>query len=64
MANKTENGVSEEKQQRKGGFFALNSNILPKEEVYQRLANISNVQISKSKALYDIDNGILTDERF
>ena len=60
--NKTENGVSEEKQQRKGGFFALNSNILPKEEVYQRLANLSNVQISKSKALYDIDIGIFTFE--
>ena len=60
--NKTENGVSEEKQQRKGGFFALNSNILPKEEVYQKLANISTVQISKSKALYDIDIGIFTFE--
>ena len=60
--NKTEEGESEEKEQKKGGFFALNSNILPNQNVYQKLANISTVQISKSKALYDIDVGIFTYE--
>ena len=53
---------TEEKQQLKGGFFSLNSSIIPSPEVYQKLANITDVQISKSKALYDIDIGIFTFE--
>ena len=53
---------AEEKEQRKGGFFSLNSSVIPSPEVYQKLANISSVQISKSKALYDIDMGIFTFE--
>ena len=56
------NSDPEEKEQSKGGFFSLNSSLIPSQEVYQKLANISSVQISKSKALYDIDIGIFTYE--
>ena len=56
------NSDPEEKEQSKGGFFSLNSSLIPSPEVYQKLANISSVKISKSKALYDIDIGIFTYE--
>ena len=51
-----------EKTQNKGGFFTLNPNILPSTSYphyFDNLKDITSVQISKSKALYDIDIGIL-----
>ena len=59
---KLENGNIEEREQNKGGFFALNQNILPDESYFQNIKNITSVEISKSKALYDVDIGILTYE--
>jgi hypothetical protein len=56
------NSDPEEKEQRIGGFFSLNSSIFPSPEAFKKLSNISSVQISKSKALYDIDIGIFTFE--
>ena len=51
--------------QSKGGFFAINPNILPSDSyphTFKNIKDITSVQVSKSKALYDIDIGILTDE--
>ena len=51
--------------QNKGGFFAINPSILPSDShphTFKNIKDITSVQISKSKALYDIDIGILTDE--
>ena len=56
----TESGELEEKQQNKGGFFSMNPNIFP--SYVKTLSNISSVEISKSKALYDIDIGIFSYE--
>ena len=62
---KDENGTIEQKEQNQGGFFSLNSNLLPsssQSRYFFNLKNISSVEISRSKALYDIDIGILTFE--
>ena len=62
---KNEEGTIEEKEQNKGGFFSLSPNLLPTETNYryfENLKDISTVEISKSKALYDIDIGIFTYE--
>ena len=62
---KKEDGQIEEIEQNKGGFFTLNSNLLPttsQSQYFEHIRNISSVEISKSKALYDIDIGILTYE--
>ena len=62
---KNEDGTIEEKEQNKGGFFSLNQNLLPNptnNPYFENIKNISTVEISKSKALYDIDIGILTYE--
>ena len=62
---KLEDGTIEEKEQNKGGFFSLSPGLLPSESHYryfENLKDISTVEISKSKALYDIDIGIFTYE--
>ena len=62
---KTNEGGIEEKEQNKGGFFALNSNLLPSpssNRYFENIKNISSVDISKSKAIYDIDIGVFTFE--
>ena len=62
---KDENGEAVEKEQTKGGFFTLNPSILPSESNSHKFSNIkdiTSVKVSKSKALYDIDIGILTYE--
>ena len=62
---KDENDIIIEKEQTKGGFFTLNPGILPSDSHPHRFENIkdiTSVQVSKSKALYDIDIGILTYE--
>ena len=59
---KTETGEIEEKEQNQGGFFSLNPSLLPTQtasQYFENIKNISSVEISKSKALYDIDIGIL-----
>ena len=51
--------------QSKGGFFAINPSVLPSDSyphTFKNIKDITSVQVSKSKALYDIDIGILTDE--
>ena len=60
-----ESGIIQEKEQDKGGFFSLSPNLLPSKSFsryFENLKNISSVEISKSKALYDIDIGILSYE--
>ena len=64
---KTKNDNDEiiEKEKDKGGFFSLNPSILPTESYphyFENLKDITSVKVSKSKALYDIDVGILTYE--
>ena len=62
---KLEDGTIEEKEQNKGGFFSLSPGLLPSEShnrYFENLKDISTVEISKSKALYDIDIGIFTYE--
>ena len=60
--NKTEDGTEKEYKQDKGGFFSLNSTLIENIEYIEKIVNISDVKISKSKALYDIDIGIFTYE--
>ena len=60
--NKTEDGIEKEYTQNKGGFFSLNSTLVENIQYIEKIVNISDVKISKSKALYDIDIGILTYE--
>ena len=62
---KYENDTVMEYSQNKGGFFTLSPSILPTEShphTFQNIKDITSVQVSKSKALYDIDIGILTYE--
>ena len=62
---KKENDEIIEKEITKGGFFSLNPRILPTESYphyFENLKDITSVKVSKSKALYDIDVGILTYE--
>ena len=62
---KYENETVIEYTQNKGGFFTLNPSILPTEShphTFKNIKDITSVQVSKSKALYDIDIGILTYE--
>ena len=60
--NKTEDGIEKEYTQDKGGFFSLNSTLIENIQYIEKIVNISDVKISKSKALYDIDIGIFTYE--
>ena len=60
-----ENNEVQTKEQTKGGFFTLDSSILPSDShphTFKNIKDITSVQVSKSKALYDIDIGILTYE--
>ena len=62
---KDENDATVEKEQTKGGFFTLDPSILPSDShphAFNNIKDITSVQVSKSKALYDIDIGILTYE--
>ena len=62
---KDENDATVEKEQTKGGFFTLDPSILPSDShphTFKNIKDITSVQVSKSKALYDIDIGILTYE--
>ena len=62
---KFENDTVMEYSQNKCGFFTLSPSILPTEShphTFQNIKDITSVQVSKSKALYDIDIGILTYE--
>lgn len=62
-AFKYKNQEDEEIEQNEGGFFSLNPNILPTSSTkhfFETIKDITSVKIEKSKALYDIDIGILT----
>ena len=62
---KYDNDTIIENTQNKGGFFTLSPSILPTDShphTFQNIKDITSVQVSKSKALYDIDIGILTYE--
>ena len=53
-------GILEENEQSKGGFFSLDSKLVP--GGIKNIKNITTVEISKSKALYDLDIGIFSYE--
>ena len=62
---KDENEEVITKDQTKGGFFTLNPAVLPTDShphTFKNIKDITSVKVSKSKALYDIDIGILTYE--